>query len=455
MSRTKILYISHSSEIAGAEVCLLTLVKHIDKELFEPVVVFSSEGPLKKRIDGLGVKTRLSPLEWWIRSSGCSETVLSDRVRGIEEIIEEERPAIVHTNTSVIWEGALAAKEKGVPHLWHVHEKLKGHPSLIPILPLNIVFMLMDMLSEKVVAVSNYVGNGIREALPAEKVVIVHNGIGEDRQPSGKGRASLREELGVGGALLAVTIGSLVREKGHDVLLKAAEAVMKSGADVRFVIAGGGGPDVVNLLEKEIEEKGLKDTVSYIGFRDDVPDILNAADLLILPSRTDAFPTVVLEAMAAGKAVLATECGGPQEMITNGENGFLVPIEDPQALAMKIIELSADRERLEPVGKAALKSYIENFTAKVYARRFEEVYTGILRDYKAIPLSDKDKTLVYGLMEIYSMSSVNLSEIKKLDRQLAELCAEQNRQLSEIFNSYSWKITAPMRSFWEQIRRTR
>lgn len=468
MGKTKILYISHSAAIAGAEVCLLTLLKYLNKEKFEPVVVFPSEGPLKEKIEGLGVRTYITPLEWWIDNGfQPSDIAIFDRVNKISDIISIEKPDIVHTNTSVIWEGAIAAKYNNIRHVWHIHEKLDKHPSLTAVLTLKFVYMIMNMLSDRIVAVSKTTKESLMNFLPSNKVSIIYNGIDRTKFQPLENIPSLREELGLNNnTFLAVTIGALIREKGIDILLDAAKLVKMYGGNVRFIIVGPGSREAIAELQKQIDEVDLKDFVYYLGFREDIPRIINSADILVLSSRTEAFPLVVLEAMAACKTVLATKCGGPEEMITDGETGYLVPANDYESLGRKILDISNCKEKLESIGKAARKRFEENFKAENYAKNFEELYIDLLNS-KITNFSDDENLLLDSFVKVYNLISEKTREIidskaerdaqiAERDAQIAERdaqIAERDAQIAGFLNSRSWKITSPIRKLNSTLKK--
>ncbi|MFX0094262.1 MAG: glycosyltransferase family 4 protein [Candidatus Hodarchaeota archaeon] len=406
MSKLKILYLSHASAISGAENCLLTLVKSLDKDRFKPVVVLPSEGPLLKELKKLGIKTHISPLELWIRAKGAGyrrKSNISTTVQGIMQIIELEKPDIVHTNTSVVLEGAIAAKQKNIPHIWHIHEILEGHPGLKSILPLPLIYWLMDLLSNKLVVDSNAVKSPLLSVINSEKMLTIYNGIDMEMVNSKKAtneRESIRKELSIPShSTLTVTVGSIVKEKGYEILLKAASLAIMKEKNLRFLIVGRGTPRMVRELRKNITRLKLNKIVYYLGYREDAFQIVKDADFFVLPSLTDASPLTILEAMALGKPVIATKSGGAVEIIDDGKSGFIIPIKNPSELCKRILELAKDTDQIKRMGKNALKVFEERFTAVIFAKNFENLYIEISKLRKSAELLKREKIFLDSFVE--------------------------------------------------------
>ena len=414
MKRIKILYISHSSLIGGAERCLSTLVKYLDKSIFDPVVVFPSGGPLIDEIRESGTSTYISPFEWWVRVPNDFRVTNNDmhsRLESLSEIIEREKPDLIHTNTSVIWEGALCARKHDIPHIWHIHEILEGHPRLKALLPLNLVYWMMDQLSERFVVVSNAVRETIPTFVDGKKVITIYNGIDTNTFRPGKD-LSLREELSVPkNVSLAVSIGSLVEEKGYDNLIEAIAIVIKESRDVKFLIVGEGLHETVQAMQTKLKTLGLLEHVSYLGYRKDIPRVLFSSNFLILSSITEAFPLVALEAMAAGKPVIATNCGGISEMISDGESGFLVPVNDPKALSQKILYMIRNRNQTEEMGRRAIKEVTARYSVESYTNHFENLYREIYKNGKGRRYSEEESLLLNALTEVYEDLERNSDDI--------------------------------------------
>ncbi|QXE90914.1 glycosyltransferase [Geomonas subterranea] len=428
MPKLKILFISHSSYLFGAENCALALIEGLDKERFESAVVLPADGLFKQRLAELGVKTHILPLEWWVKNEGRllhAQQEIPLALDRLLRIIDEEKPDVIHSNTSVICWGAIAAALKGIPHVWHVHEILNGHPSLQSILPLPLLYESINFLTDRAVTVSQAVSDELAGFVEPAKVRLIYNGV-----PCHAAAApdKLRAELGAGPKQrIAVCVTSLQKYKGLDNLVAAAAKACTRDERLLFAIAGGGSPEAVAELRQQVKDLNLEDKVFHLGFRNDVADILAGADLFVLPSTKEAFPLVVLEAMSQGKPVVATDCGGTREMVLEAETGYIVPVQDPEALAEKILELCSDPARGTAMGEAARKRYCENFTLERYVDSFASLYQELSASAKA-PLNSRQASLLNCFIEAYLEHLKTMRVIPNLEQELTL----QKRQFAEV-----------------------
>jgi glycosyltransferase involved in cell wall biosynthesis len=406
-NKIKILYISHSPYLNGAEICLYKLIRDINKDIFEPIVLFPENGPLVKNISSLGVKTLIAPMERWIRFKYDNQIRNSDmftRSQIIADIIEKEKINIVHTNTSVVLEGAVAAKLKGIPHVWHVHEFLNGHTDLVPVIPLSIVYKIMSYLSDKIIAVSNYTKSQFEPLEDFDKYVVLYNGIEENNSKIINNIFKNKHDLD-DNELNVVTIGLLTEAKGYDNLLETANIIRNKGYGIKFYWIGEALKDSLRKFDSKIKKLRLKNSVIYIGFKSNIPEIIRNSDLLISFSLNEALPTVILEAMAAEKAVIATDCGGTSECLINGETGYLVPVNNPDAMSNKIIELVNDIQKRKAFGENGLKRFKENFTSSIYFDKIEKLYLNLVENKSAKNICGKDELLIKSLSQMYDLLS--------------------------------------------------
>lgn len=405
--KIKILYISHSPYFNGAEICLLTLVRNINKGLFEPIIVFPYNGPLIEEMKTLGLRTYISPLERWVRYKYDKPVKNIDmyiRSQNIAKIIAQEAVDIVHTNTSVILEGAIAAKIKSIPHVWHIHEFLKGHSELHPCIPVPLIYEIMNYLSESIVSVSHYVKEQFKSIVNDEKITIIHNGVEENEHLVNN---LIRDILKVGDdELIAVTIGLLTEAKGYNNFLEAAAIVHDKGHKIKFLWIGGGSKETLRNFKSKIKKLGLKSTVFYLDFRNDISRILKASDFLICPSTMETLSLAILEAMAAGLPVITTNCGGPSECVVDGETGFIVPVNNPVSLSEKIVEISCDEQKRKTFGENGRKRFMSNFMANKFAEKFENLYTKLIKNGNSKKITLKENTLIESFSQFYQ----NISE---------------------------------------------
>jgi glycosyltransferase involved in cell wall biosynthesis len=174
-------------------------------------------------------------------------------------------------------------------------------------------------------------------------------------------------------APLALALGRLHENKGFDVLLSALAEV----PDLHLWLAGEG--PLRRTLEAQAATLGIAGRVRFLGWRDDVPALLAAADFLVCSSRHEPLGNIVIEAWAAGRAVVAAAAAGPSELIGDGEGGLLVPVEDAASLAAALRRLAGDpalRARLAAAGRAA---YLAQFTEAAVVRRYQDFFAAVTR----------------------------------------------------------------------------
>jgi glycosyltransferase involved in cell wall biosynthesis len=203
----------------------------------------------------------------------------------------------------------------------------------------------------------------LSERVPPGKVMVVPNGVAVEPCPSRTPRGPLRR---------AVTVANLRREKGHDVLLDAAALVIRSFPDARFEIVGGG--PARDALVARAEALGVSHAVSFLGHRDDVPARLADADLFVLPSRSEACPNAVLEAMAAALPIVASRVGGIPELVVDNRSGLLVDPDNPRALADGICRLMSEPSLGARIGQAGHAVARSRYSFERMVAAFETIY---------------------------------------------------------------------------------
>jgi glycosyltransferase involved in cell wall biosynthesis len=231
--------------------------------------------------------------------------------------------------------------------------------------------------AHKVVANSQAAADRLmRERVPAHRVAVVPNGLdsldGVDRFDG----AHVRPIGAAGTRRKVVVVANLRPEKGHDVLIDAAADILRRFPDARFEMVGGG--PLLDTLIARARQRNVLHAFAFRGHCDDVRARLDAADIFVLPSRSEAFPNAVLEAMAAGLPVVASAVGGIRELIHDGETGLLVPPDNPSSLAVQICRLMETPDAGAALGAAARRRAVGRYSFERMVAAFEQIYVSEL-----------------------------------------------------------------------------
>jgi glycosyltransferase involved in cell wall biosynthesis len=302
-------------------------------------------------------------------------------VRYLRRLIRKYRIDIVHSNTSTILSGAVAARLEGVPHVWHVHELFRPFEG-------RVLTRLLHTMSARVVVPSAAAVANLSVAYPPvrRKLQVIKNGIDPTpyRAVSQEQVEQLRAEWKIPpGTPVVGMIGRIGMWKGEEQFVEVAARLTESGTDARYVIVGGVFDDRkhhLERLEELIERKGLKERVVVAGLRSDVPVAVNLFDVLVhLPVRAEPFGLVAVEAMSAGKPVVAAALGGLAEIVDNGATGFLVQPGDLEGTVQKVALLLRDRTLADTMGEAGSQRVDARFVSGYYAAQFGKLYRQVAR----------------------------------------------------------------------------
>lgn len=262
--------------------------------------------------------------------------------------------SIVHTHTTkpgIV--GTLAARRAGIPAVMHTVHLFPFHEETGRLVTSAYVSVerLAARWCDRIVTVSEFqrewalrVGVG-----RPEQIVSIPNGVPVDRAKPRRSRADVRAELGLGDEFAILSTGRLAEQKGLEYLIQAAALLRQDLPNARILLAGGG--PLGKKLAKLISSLGLDDTVTMLGHRSDVGDLLAACDLVALPSLWEGLSISLLEAMAAGRPIVTTSIGSNREVTNDGEAAVLVPPKDVASLAEAIRSLAADESRLHELGR--------------------------------------------------------------------------------------------------------
>lgn len=372
LQRKNILFIHSSSELYGSDRSLLYLIKNLDKKRYKISVLLPCDGPLvaelKKQNDvdvfiydvavlrrkNLSIKGFFKYCVYFIRS-----------LIYIKKIIRQNRVDVVYTNVAVVFPGAVAAKfSKHCKSVWHIREIIKSKSERF------LVSTIVNLFSDLIIANSRATGDAISHN--SKKLRIVYNAVEIKNYPVVHEN---KTKIVVGMA------GRINRWKGQKLFVDMAEIVHKSNSDVKFLIAGSaynGEEYLEQDLKKYIEKKGLSRVITLLGQLDDMDSFYRSLDIFVLPSvQPEPFGLVVIEAMEMCLPVIATNHGGPVEIIRDGDDGFLVPYDTPNVMAQRCLQLSENWELRSRIGKNAQIKKRSMFSLKTTVNNIDTILNNI------------------------------------------------------------------------------
>jgi glycosyltransferase involved in cell wall biosynthesis len=362
----RVMFVITSMPVGGAETLLTELVRRIDRERFSPELC------CLKRFDRLGGElSREVPSFTGLLSQKYDFAVLWRLTR----LMRRRRiDAVVTVGTGgdkMFW-GRLAGWLSGVPVICSALHSTG--------LPDHVEFSnrLLAPLTDAFIAVAEPHGRYLadHEGCPAGKVVVIPNGIDAERFHPCPPSQRLQEELGLTPAApVAGIVAALRPEKNHEMFLQVAASVCEKLPAARFLVIGDG-PERPKL-EALARNLGVVDAVRFLGTRSDVDEVLSLLDVLLLTSHSEANPICLLEAMAAGKPVVATRVGSVAETVLPGKSGYLVVPGDSQAMAAYVLELLGDRDRAAEMGRAGREHVVARWTVDRMVRGYEELIAGV------------------------------------------------------------------------------
>jgi glycosyltransferase involved in cell wall biosynthesis len=368
----KILLLHSSSDVYGASKIFLGTVQLLKKRNHDVWVVLSEDGPLVKKLASAGATVLMVRLGI-LRRKYFNPLGIINRIatllrarKQLQELIRKEKIELVYSNTTGVLAGAFAARNCGVRHIWHVHEIIEN-----PFWLKQLLGHLMNRYAVGIIAVSEAVKQSWESVLPAERITVIQNGI--DYSPYLEHEQTLTKELQLPTAAIVIgMVGRVHYWKGQSYFLKLAGQLHQKHPSLHFLLAGDAYPGYEYLyqeMQTQIETLQLSDVVHNLGFREDIPAVMQTIDLLLLPSQQpDPFPTVILEAMASAKPVIATHFGGAVEMIDAGITGDLMPA-DQVDTAVSVIESWLDKNRLQAAGEAGRKRVLEKFSLEAWEHK--------------------------------------------------------------------------------------
>ncbi|MDB9793380.1 glycosyltransferase family 4 protein [Flavobacteriaceae bacterium] len=336
-SKKKLLLLHSSNDLYGASKIFLQLIDLLTKNGFDIHVIVPEKGMLddfliKKNIKivylELGVlrKKYLNPL-------GLINRLVTNikAIKFLSNYIKDHSIDLVYTNTSTILCGGIAAKQNGIASLFHVHEIPTGN-KLYEFFSGKII----NRISNKVLTVSNSVKKHWLKYIHGKKITRIYNGIIFSKTDSLIKLERDQDDF------VITSVARLIPYKGHGYLIDIADELIKKSTKFKFLIVGDTLSSYVSYeksVKQKVKDLGLENQIKFLGFREDVSNILKQSDLFIHPAiAPDPLPTVLFESLHNDLPSVATNLGGAIEILDNGNNGLLIPYNDPKKAANLINE---------------------------------------------------------------------------------------------------------------------
>ena len=373
----RVLQVIDKLEIAGASIHGITQlfkwwIPRLDSSQFEVTVC-----NLRARESGGKFLEQAGISVVYLNKGKFSPSTLTALIK----LIRQLRPHVLHLHGyGAANFGRLASRMTGIPNIVHEHAVLADHPFYQ-----TIVDGLLSPFTTKAIAVSAQVKDfmiDLRRVNP-EKIETMISGLplSEYAPPDESLVTARRKELGIPDhETIVATVGRLANMKGQIYLIRAAENIIKQYPDTRFLIVGDG-PDH-ELLHAEVQRLKLGDRVIFTGFCTDVPTIMALSDIVAIPSTTEGGPLTLFEAMNMRKPVVGTATGMMPEVLTSGEDGFVIPIKDVPALVEKISYLLGNPSAAKEMGEKGWK-VCQGYDIAYSVKRLGEIYKDLAMKHVA------------------------------------------------------------------------
>jgi glycosyltransferase involved in cell wall biosynthesis len=366
--KINVIHLVEELTIGGLEKILTSIVLNLDKKKYNVSVWCLKEGGFfanKLVKEGIDVK---------ILHISSSRNPLS--IYKLYNLLKNRKFDIIHTHAySAGTIGRISAFLAGIPVIIsHNHSVYDYYNRYY-----HFVEWLLSLITDRIICISDIVNRFTHKTqrINTKKLITIHNGIDSEYTVSEKRTSGLRKELDIPADHSVIcTIAHMEEHKGIKYLLESASLLLQSRNDISFLLVGEGAlKEELKILCADLK---IEENVIFTGERSDIPEILSLTDIFVLPSLREGLGLAILEAMACGKPVIATNVGGVPEIAKDGVSGILVSPKDPEALHSAMNELLGDREKLKKMGNKGKRIFSENFHSEIMINKIEELYNSLI-----------------------------------------------------------------------------
>jgi glycosyltransferase involved in cell wall biosynthesis len=370
-SRPCVLHLISSEGLFGAEMVSLVLAAELERCGLRPIIgvienAYNPHTELIVEARARGLRSVSFPCRWQFDWSTVS------LIRGF---VKREGVDLIHCHGYKSNLFAILGAPRDLPKVTTNHNWLTNDWRLK-------LYCFLDSLwirrFDRIIAVSDQIQSDmVGKGVPAGKISVVDNGVEIERFCPRTASDHLRDEIGLKRDDFVIgTVGNLNWEKGHAYLIDAAKHILKVCESAKFLIIGDGG--LREALEQKVLGLGLKRQFVFTGIRGDIPELLGVMDIFVLPSVREGLPMALLEAMAAGKAIVSTKVGAIPRVLEDRVNGMLVEPMNSEALGSSVIELMMTDGLIDVMGKRARRKVADQYSSRSMADNYIRIYKELL-----------------------------------------------------------------------------
>jgi glycosyltransferase involved in cell wall biosynthesis len=360
-----ILHLIETSDLGGAENVMINLVTNLEEDGYHSIVCLRKEGALYDELIKRGIEAHI------INEEGFFDVRF---VINLFVLVRMKKVSLIHAHEFLMnVYGTIVGKLSGRPVVTTLHGKFYYYEKWRRRFALQLVSKFSQL-----VCVSEDLRGFVSEkiGIPKNRIVTIYNGIDTELFAKSEKAVLMKEKFGIkNGQKVVGTVANLNAMKGHTYLLKAIPSIIRDYPSVVFLFVGKG--DQEEKLRKEALDLGIFEYVKFLGFRSDIPELLNLMDVFVLPSLSECLPLSVLEAMALSVPTVVTDVGGIREIIKDQETGYIVPPADPAALADKISLLLGDRTNARSIGLGGREAVDEKFSIETMLAQYQSLYNSL------------------------------------------------------------------------------
>lgn len=364
--KKKIIEVSSDSNIGGAGKCLITLLKNFDYHKLDVKVILPPNSLLKPEIEGLGIEV--------MEVAGIAEKSIDVKaIKEFKRIFKAEKPDLVHTHASM--SARIAARRAGAKVIYTRHSVFPQSKRLTTFPGKLINGIINNHYSDSIIAVAEAAKDNLTDTgVSAKKISVILNGVDGLKPESESEKHLIRRRFGVNDGERVISIVARLEDiKGHNYFIEAAKMLIDEGVRAKFIIAGTGSYEAE--LKNKVKNLGLDKNVIFTGFITDVDKLMNITDIQVNASYgTEATSLALLEGMSIGVPAVVSDFGGNPGVITDGENGFVVPKQNSAALKSGIERLLNDEAMYNKMSEKSKEIFNSAFTSQIMTKNTEDLY---------------------------------------------------------------------------------